>query len=468
MNKQNFKWELDYEGYWQYPTCDKPLKGILSLKDGNLTLKISSRLQIETKLQIPSILGKVKDKRGSDHLYIKLLNLKETQIKISLGRKDNVYTYNATDVLISNHKESFTSTIQAVSINSFLLSMWTNRNNLNSLNCTFEGGKIIITHNTNNNIDCKYYGFHQEGSSSIPMPLCYSVGLPKKCFLEIQFTNKRNYFFDAQKHARRFFNLFILLSQAPIDIGYSFYETDNGFFAHWNCLRHRYFLLEKPFGVACNFQSINLELLTNLVKNWETIYLEYTKSIDVFFDLFECEKIPVEQRIKTCMSVIDGLTHNKRPSGDGQTKDIKKKTEFIKILDKIKSSKCLSGKEYNLLKRKLFRESSISLGNRFCLLLNSLKDVLPKNLNDEFAFKCTKTRNKLTHVESDQTDVFSPYEYSTVVHELETIISTYLLNKIGADNDFICRTLHLSSKKQIQKGYIENSLTLRTLKTNCF
>ena len=441
MDRQTFEWELEYEGNWECPSCGEPIKGTLSLRNGNLTLELTDSQQHETDTYVPLILGKVKS-RGTIY-YIKLLNLKRTRIVDTLGGGDNVYTYNATDVFISDSKKSFTAAIQAVCINSFLLSKWASKGNQNSLNCSLDWGEITFSYLDDETCNGKNGMFRQSRLSSIPMPTCHSGELPTKCFLEIQFTNKKDDFFDVQLHGKRIFNLFLLLSQAPIDVGYNYYTTDKGLFVHWSSLKHRYLLLEKTFAYAYNFKNITPELLHGFVKKWEAVYLEFTNSIDIFFDLLGRELIPTEQRLKTYMSVIDGLTTKYELNGDGQTRDTKRRAELSGILEKVKSSRCLSSGEYNNLVRNVFCESNISLGNRFCFLLNSLQDLLPNRLNETFGYTCTNTRHKLTHVESDHPNVFSPFEYLGVVHDLETIISTYLLKEIGADNDLTRHTLHL-------------------------
>ena len=449
MNKFGFEWELEYEGYWEIPSCCKAIFGELSLANGQLTIELIGNIDNEFQyVHISSLLGRIKGGDRDKNIYVRLLNL--NLIKTKLRNGANVYTYNATDVFLSESKESFASPIKAVSINSFLLSQWACTHNCNSLMCSFDWGSIALSYPVQEDSDDKNEILLQSRSSSIPMAISHTGGLPKKCFLDIQFNEKKDNFFDANLFTGRILNLFCLLSQAPINLGYYFYSTDNGTFAHWNSQKHHYFLLEKTFGVSHNFSSITNESMTAFVDKWIAIYQDYTNSIDTFFDSFERQFLPAGQRLKTYMSVIDGITENYELVGDGQTNDSKKKRDLKEILDKVKEKECLTKNEYNKLKRSVFYEANNSLGNRFGYLLNSLQDLLPDRLDKAWGYTCTNTRHKLTHVESEQTDIFSPYEYPKVVLDLETVICTYLLRNIEADISLIRHTLHLPNKQNIR------------------
>lgn len=447
MNKFSFEWELEYEGNWEIPSCCKAIFGKLSLANGQLTIELIGNVENEfLYVHIPSLLGRIKGGDNDKSIYVKLLNLNRTKTIDFLGNGANVYTYNATDVFLTENKESFASPVKAVSVNSFLLSKWACTHNYNSLMCSFDWGRIALSYPMQEVSYVKNEILLQSRSSSIPMAISHTGGLPKKCFLDIQFNEKKDNFFDANSFTGRILNLFCLLSQAPIDLGYYFYSTDNGTFAHWNSQKHHYFLLEKTFGVSHNFSSITNESMTAFVEKWIPIYRDYTNSIDTFFDTFGRQFLPAGQRLKTYMSVIDGITEKKELAGDGQTNDSKKKRELKGILDKVKENGCLTSTEYNKLKRSVFSEANNSLGNRFGYLLNSLKDLLPDRLDEAWGYTCTNTRHELTHVESGQTNVFSPYEYSKVVLDLETVVCAYLLKSIAADNSLIRHTLHLPCK----------------------
>ncbi len=440
MNKLKFEWELEYEGVFSFPSRCNPICGKLSLANGQLTIELTREIGDESPSKhIPSLLGKVNGNNNGNTIYIKLLNLNCIKTKYLLANGANVYTYNATDVFLSECKESFVSPIKAVSINSFLLSKWACTYNNDSISSSFDWGSIALSYPVQEACD----ELLQPRSSSIPMAFSHYGDLPTKWFLDIQFNEKKSDFFDAKSFVGRILNLLCLLSQALIDLGYYFYSTDNGTFTHWNSQKHHYYLLEKTFGVSHNFSSITNESMTAMVEKWIAFYRDYTNSIDTFFDSFERQFLPARQRLKTYMSVIDGITEKYELVGDGQTNDTKKKRELKGILDKVKEAKCLSSTEYNKLKRSVFYEPNNSLGNRFGYLLTSLQDLLPNRLNKAWGYTCTNTRHELTHVESEQTDVFSPYEYPQVVLDLETVICAYLLRKIEADDSLIRHTLHL-------------------------
>lgn len=444
MDKVHFEWDFVYEGYWECPSCGNTIRGSLSLKNGKIQLELISIIQhnISTKF-IPYIIGKVKSQKEGECVYIKLLNLKKTRQVFNLGAGDDVYTYDATDVFLSDCKESFSSPIKAVSINSFLLSKWASKTNQSAMSCTFDWGSIDFSYPHHEVSSDEENSFRQSRSSFIPMPTSHYGELPIKCFLNIKFSEQKENHFEATLFFKRILNLLGLLSQAPIDLGYCFYITDKGDFVHWNCLKHRFFLLEKTFSVTCNFRDITADEMSIFMQNWLDLNFEFTESIDTLFSVWEREMLPADQRLKSLMSVIDGLTNDFEMQGDGQTHDSKKKEEMNHILEKIRSTRCLSSGDFNRLSRAVNKESINSLGNRFCKMLKPLESLLPPFLNNKYAYKCTNTRHKLTHVESAQNDVFKPEEYIEVVHNLELIISAHLLYKIGIEEELIRKTLHL-------------------------
>ena len=441
----NFEWDLVYEGNWECPSCSSTIRGSLFLKNGKIQLELRSTIQHDiTTKYIPYIIGKVKSHKEGECVHVKLLNLNKIRQVNNLGAGCNFYTYDATDVFLSDCKESFSSPIKTVSINSFLLSKWASKPIQSVTSCAFDWGTIEFSYPHHEVINDEDNCFRQSRSSSIPMPTSHYGELPIKCFLNIKFTEQKESYFDAKVYSERILYLFKLLSQVPIDLGYCFYITDKGDLVHWDCLKHRFFLLEKTFGVTSNFRDITADEMSVFMNNWLALNSEFTESIDALFSVWEREMLPAAQRLKSLMSVIDGLTNDFEMQGDGQTQDSKKKEKINQILEKIRLTRCLSSAELNKLSRTVNKESINSLGNRFCKLLMSLESILPPLFNDEYAFRCTRTRHKLTHVESAQDDVFQPEKYIEVVHNLELIISAYLLYKIGAKEELIRKTLHLS------------------------
>ena len=93
------------------------------------------------------------------------------------------------------------------------------------------------------------------------------------------------------------------------------------------------------------------------------------------------------------------------------------------------------------------RESSDSVEMRFCELLNLLEGILPERIDNEYVYKCARTRNKMTHPESDYNeDVFMPSQYPKIVCDLEAILCSYILFCIGAEKDLIKQTLRLNAR----------------------
>ena len=145
------------------------------------------------------------------------------------------------------------------------------------------------------------------------------------------------------------------------------------------------------------------------------------------------------------MSVLDGLTSDFPVKGNGQTKDSKRIRSINEILQKIPNQESgLTKNEINTLKMAALRESPDSVEMRFCELLNILKGVLPERIDDEYVYKCARTRNKITHPESGyDDDVFKPSQYPKVTQDLETILCSYMFSYVGMEKDLIKQTLRI-------------------------
>ena len=85
----------------------------------------------------------------------------------------------------------------------------------------------------------------------------------------------------------------------------------------------------------------------------------------------------------------------------------------------------------------LLHTTGKELDSRFCKLLDNLKGLLPDELNKDFATKAVKTRNNITHPNSNDENSFDKSQYEEVAYKLTKIIRAFMLKEIGVKEDII-------------------------------
>lgn len=452
MDTFNFEWKPEYKGTWECPSCGNEIWGTLKIGQNDIVLDLIcySCHEIED-YYLDCISGRIESLDANNVLSVKLRNLSLVKMKTSLGDGFNTYRYVAEEVYMSSDIDILNHPIKAVSFCSDHLGKWTRKYTNNNVE------ESTDTHG----INLKYilpesYKCYEDDTLRVEIrydfwrktPNYQGYNLKTKCYLEVSFKEPSEDFYNAKAKALKISNLFNLLVQRPIEIGNNFYITDKGPFIHRNGLRYRNVINRETPYTSNNFTNITPECLNGMISKWCSYYQKYANSLDTFFEIWRHELLPSEQRFKGYMSVLDGLTCDLSVESNGQTKDSKRVKTISEILSKVSNNEIgLSRSEINTLKMAALRESSDSVEMRFCELLNLLEGILPERIDNEYVYKCARTRNKMTHPESDYNeDVFMPSQYPKIVCDLEAILCSYILFCIGAEKDLIKQTLRLNAR----------------------
>ena len=455
MDTFNFEWKPEYKGTWQSPSFEDEMWGTLKVGQSDIILELicHSCHEIEGS-HLESITGRIDSLDANNVLSVMLRNLSLVKMKVSLGEGYNSYKYVAEELFISSEIGTLPLPIKAVRFCSEYIGLWSKGYTKDHIIESFDEHRVNLDYTQPEPYRC----FEDD---SICVELCYSFGrktpnhlgytLRTRNYLDVTFKEPSVDFHTAKTRALQTSYLFSLLIQRPIDFCDIFYITDRGTFIHRNGLRYRNVIIRETPYTSNNFADLTSDNLCSMVPKWHLYYQKYTNSLDTFFEIWNHELLPSEQRFKGYMSVLDGLTSDLPVENNGQTKDSKRVRSINEILLKVSSQESgLSKNEINTLKMAALRESSDSVEMRFCELLNILNGILPDRIDNEYVYMCARTRNKLTHPESEyEEDIFTPSQYPKVVRDLETILCSYMLHCIGLEKVLIKQTLRLNAHETV-------------------
>ena len=405
--------------------------------------------------QIESIIGKVDSEDANNLLHVKLGNLSLTKRKESLAQGFNVYQYIAEEIFIAADAEALDSPIKTVSFCSDYIGLWSKDHIKSNIEETYDSNCVILKYTQPEPYRCfeseslsveMYYSF---GSKT---PDSHGYHLKTKHFLTVTFKQTCVDFLTAKTEALHIANLFSTLIQRPVDLGNTSYKTESGTFIHRNGLRYRNVIIRKNNYTTNTFKSLTPDVLNGLVSKWCSIYKEHRSSLYTFFEIWDHELLPSEQRFKGYMSVLDDLTTDLKV--EWEEKESKSERAIKKFIGRIKDNLHLFDKEAQkefhifemaLTGKKKSKEAPIFV--RFSMLIQILEPLLPpkRNIDHTFVKRCVHTRHKLTHPQSDYKDIFSSSEYPKAILNLETILFSFMLKLIGAEDELIKHTLRLNA-----------------------
>ena len=458
MDTFNFEWKTEYRGTWNCPTCGNEIYGTLKISQSDIILELfcHSGHDINGRY-LESITGRIDSLDANNVLSVKLCNLSLIKRKSSMGNGFNTYKYIAETIFASSEIETLNLPIQKVRFCSEYIGLWSK-------------GYIkdhIVELSDEHRVNLEYtqlepYKCYED--DSICVELCYCFGrktpnhlgytLRVKHYLDVTFKEPSIDFPKAKIKALHISNLFSLLIQRPIDFGNIIYKTDRGTFIHRNGLRYRNIIIRETPYTSNNFKDLTSDNLSGMVSKWCSYYQKYANSLDNYFEIWNHELLPSEQRFKGFMSVLDGLTsdlpvvYEEKPSNKEKSiqqywptfKKSLKKCGGISASDLHKFDMAISGEK---------KKKEVPIEKRMMELVNLLDSILPNSIDKNFVKKCVRTRHKLTHPESKYKSVFSPSQYPKAILNLETIICSYMLYFVGLEKDLIKQTLRLNAYETI-------------------
>lgn len=137
-------------------------------------------------------------------------------------------------------------------------------------------------------------------------------------------------------------------------------------------------------------------------------------------------------QIKNYISTIDALSENFKDETDNDRQLDEQQDALERIYNKIEEE--LNEYEKKQLKKVLFskkrKKQKKPLRDRFMILLNSISELLPEDINKDFVDKIVNTRNNLTHPKEEKYPAFSYDEYDEAAYLLTKVIRAYLLKQL--------------------------------------
>ena len=123
----------------------------------------------------------------------------------------------------------------------------------------------------------------------------------------------------------------------------------------------------------------------------------------------------------------------------GENGNVNPKSKRAKRVQEIlqKADSVFDKRDKTDLQNWLLHTTGKELDSRFCKLLDNLKGLLPDELNKDFATKAVKTRNNITHPNSNDENSFDKSQYEEVAYKLTKIIRAFMLKEIGVKEDII-------------------------------
>lgn len=458
MDTFNFEWKPEYKGSWECPSCGNEIWGTLKIGQSDIILEITchSCHEIEGR-HLESITGRIDSLDANNVLRVKLCNLSLVKKKESFGAGFNTYKFVAEEIFMSTDIEILNFPVKTVSFHSDHIGLWSSM----YIKDAIKESSNIYDINLEFTQPEPYKCYEDD---TICVELCYCFGrktpnhlgytLRVKHYLDVTFKEPSMDFPKAKIKALHISNLFSLLIQRPIDFGNIIYKTDRGTFIHRNGLRYRNIIIRETPYTSNNFKDLTSDNLSGMVSKWCSYYQKYANSLDNYFEIWNHELLPSEQRFKGYMSVLDGLTsdlpveYEEKPSNKEKTiqqywptfKKSLKKCVGISASDLHKFDMAISGEK---------KKKEVPIEKRMMELVNLLNSILPNSIDKNFVKKCVRTRHKLTHPESKYKSVFSPSQYPKAILNLETIICSYMLHCVGLEKDLIKQTLRLNAYETI-------------------
>ena len=463
MNDDDFTVEGTYEGNWKFSMCNEFVYGTLIIEKDYITLRVlASKGSLRTWRETRNVVGKAfkpqNDGGSKDcEFYFSLQGLQVLQF----GSPSSSYheiRFDVQEVFLSIKPDIDFSAINSCIIRTELLDKWCWGHIENS-----------FVHNINN-AGCKQslrykqkkpYTCFRDKESKVLLyfgtktihPSINGFHIMNKCFLNIFFNNKQNFEF-AYTFAERICCFFSLLWNVAYAPEYIEFRTNDNKFIYINksdvkCVNGLRKIEKVLFSQLTDFTPKQLYIM---LKKWLELFESKQEALTLYSESTLNERLPSKNVIKNLLSVVDGLTEPAKT--DGTTNNSRKRLEIETYLRKCTE---LTRNEKNIIKTGFLRETGSELKPRLRQLLLEMEEYPPfeyikTQLSEEdtisnqdnkpifeFVENVVDTRNFLTHPKYPKENIIPTKKYAEYAYILQKIAQVYLLQKINAPKDIICK-----------------------------
>ncbi len=440
----NFQFQSHYVGLWsRAENPDERLSGTLFLDNQNIWLELSFEPTSDSFPEsLNSIIGVTysTDTNGKDHSASicarGLKFVKYTHLTNGLLH----YKFSVAEIFI--YEGSFQrDSIQSVNIKASILNEWS-KNILQAAYFDVSKANIPSNHYILHHCSPQPHWLLKCDVMSVYLSFIssYSIGginqgVEQQAILHISF-RQRNSFEDAIQLSNEIIYLLFLITNRVFPVEYLLLETncnDKCFYKASGT--HNYQFIRKysnlePQTLSSDFSESEIKGLSN---SWIDLYSEYSGAINTFFESHTNLYTRPASLINNYISVIETLSQSlakKKAYLDETTKNAKL---LIDIINQYNVSKQDSTK----LKQAFLLVKGTELKSRLSVFIESIKEFLPNQLDEDFVKKIINTRHKITHPKSKQEPYYGPNEYQKLATELSLFIHIFLLKSVGVKADII-------------------------------
>lgn len=456
MNRYDFSFQESYTGFWNIEGIDKSIAGTLLLYENSIEIDLYCESPLDIRAEnIKLIHGKAftKDSKDNEQMFSFILNGFHLRRIISFFQGMYHIILDVERFYICNQKEFDIDKILSVCISTPILDNWTSILIQSGYkNSNPEKGHIKIEYVSPEQLTLYndpisnfsvyiYFGLQQANKNN-------DVSIRTRSFLNIDF-GKEVKFCEASKliDTTKFF-FFLIWNNSFLPTFTKFRTPESSFILKLSN-KHLYRFHEN-LGNAISYTDIedfddeyksspkefshafSTQQLENALSRWFALYANHTDALDTYFDTISNKYIMPSIKIKNFISTIDALSENLIDS-ENEDEDSKKRRESIEKIIK-KTEGCLDKSEINQLRNAIFgkkkKKQQFPLNKRFLKLLDTIKDLLPDDINKDFVDKIVNTRNNITHPKEKKTPAFSGKEYDDAAYLLTKVIRAYLLKML--------------------------------------
>lgn len=198
---------------------------------------------------------------------------------------------------------------------------------------------------------------------------------------------------------------------------------------------YRYIDIPQASSPQTKLMDFTHEEILAIFSAWNELYNKYSDAINAFYETSLNWYSPHASQIRNYISFIDSITKEYK----GENGNVNPKSKRAKRVQEIlqKADSVFDKRDKTDLQNWLLHTTGKELDSRFCKLLDNLKGLLPDELNKDFATKAVKTRNNITHPNSNDENSFDKSQYEEVAYKLTKIIRAFMLKEIGVKEDII-------------------------------
>lgn len=438
----NFKFQSHYIGVWSRTGhSDDKFSGTLFIDGQNIWIELFfESTKLPENLESISGITYSTDSNGDDHsANIIAEGLKFEKIS-HLGNGLRHYKYSVSEIFIyegSFQKEQ----IQSINIKAEILNEWS----ANVLKSAYSDvSKVNIPSNHYILHHCSPHHNWLFNCDIMSVYMSYIAtwafgginrGVEQQAILHISFRQKLS-FDDAMQLSNQIVYLLYLITNRVFPVEYLLFEnncSDKCFYKASGSYNYQYikhYAHIEPHTLLTDFSESEIKTIS---KNWVDLCSEYAGAINSFFESHTNVYTRPASLINNCISVIETLSQmldKKEAYLDESTKNARL---LIDIINQYKISK----QDATKLKQAFLMVKGTELKSRLSKFLESIKDYLPYNFEEDYVKKIINTRHRITHPKSKQEPYYCSKDYPRLATELSLSIHIFLLKAIGVKQDII-------------------------------